>query len=899
METTIDQLQIEIQASSSSASSSIDALEASLRKLRSAVAPMSKGGVGLKSLANSLKKFNDAVSSLSGLSIAKKQIEGIANALKPLEKVQKSGFGSMASGLTKIADIAPEIDNITASLKAADMDAFATQIDRVAVAMRPLADEAAKVYVGLKWLPSVVNKVIAANGKLENSNKKTSKSFNIFGISINAAWAKLTAGIYAIKRVAYVVANWIDESNKYVENLNLFTVAMGKYTESAKAYAEQVQELVGIDASEFMRYQGVFMNMAKGFGVAEDKAYKMSKNLTQLGYDLASLYNVKFDVAMEKLESALSGQPRPMREWGFDLSEATLKAKALAMGIEKNVELMSQAEKAQIRYVQLLETAQKIGATGDLARTLNITANQLRVLKAQVDLLGRSLGNIFIPVLNQILPYAIAFLKVMRNIANTIANFFGFSLPEIDYSGLEEMGTIIDEDTEAAKELKNALLGIDELNILNEKKTGSILGDSIDIDIPEYDFLKEIVQSKSSIIAEKLQKPLEDVLKTVAAIGASILGWKVSSSFISSIASLQKFLSTVNSSTLASSLSKIGGQLLTIAGLAATVYGVFEAITKGVGWDNLAFMIGGVAVTVGGLALAFGATAAQVGLVVGGLVLLTVAFIDITKNGLNLQNTLLLISGMFASGLGMTLLTKSTIPLLVAGFVLVSAGIVDIVNNGVTLENSLLVLSGIMLGTLTLAIKNITAGMVSLGVTIGLVGLGVTSLVGAFLYISSVWDQMSSFEKVISIFTGLATAALAAALAIAIFHASWTQGLAAAAIIGSIAAIATAFSFVKNDIEKSTNKSVAGGGFASTSGVAGGNYTPQYQTSTYGNVATSQNQYQAYAQQSSIDTKEIIRLLTEIANKDTNLYMDGQKVSEITYPYYEQIGARRGLGLVR
>jgi len=461
------------------------------------------------------------------------------------------------------------------------------------------------------------------------------------------------------------------------------------------------------------------------------------------------------------------------------------------------------------------------------------------------------------------------------------------------------MGTIIDEDTEAAKELKNALLGIDELNILNEKKTGSILGDSIDIDIPEYDFLKEIVQSKSSIIAEKLQKPLEDVLKTVAAIGASILGWKVSSSFISSIASLQKFLSTVNSSTLASSLSKIGGQLLTIAGLAATVYGVFEAITKGVGWDNLAFMIGGVAVTVGGLALAFGATAAQVGLVVGGLVLLTVAFIDITKNGLNLQNTLLLISGMFASGLGMTLLTKSTIPLLVAGFVLVSAGIVDIVNNGVTLENSLLVLSGIMLGTLTLAIKNITAGMVSLGVTIGLVGLGVTSLVGAFLYISSVWDQMSSFEKVISIFTGLATAALAAALAIAIFHASWTQGLAAAAIIGSIAAIATAFSFVKNDIEKSTNKSVAGGGFASTSGVAGGNYTPQYQTSTYGNVATSQNQYQAYAQQSSIDTKEIIRLLTEIANKDTNLYMDGQKVSEITYPYYEQIGARRGLGLVR
>lgn len=880
METTIDQLQIEIQASSSSASSSIDALANSLSKLRAAV----RGGVGLTTATKQFRAFSDAVRNIQAPT---RQIEDLVSSLRPLETIGKSNLGSTINQLKKL----PEI---TQALEKTDMGAFASKIQEVTAAILPLSTEMNKVALGFSKLPTQIQKAINANAKMTASNRRTAKSF--FSLSL------LTAKVYALKRVANVIADWINNSNAYVENLNLFTVAMGKYTESAKAYAEQVQELVGIDASEFMRYQGVFMNMAKGFGIAEDKAYKMSKNLTQLGYDLASLYNVKFDVAMEKLESALSGQPRPMREWGFDLSEATLKVKALAMGIEKNVELMSQAEKAQIRYVQLLETAQKIGATGDLARTLNTTANQLRVLKAQVDLLGRSLGNIFIPVLNQILPYAIAFLKVMRNIANTIANFFGFSLPEIDYSGLEEMGTIIDEDTEAAKELKNALLGIDELNILNEKKTGSILGDSIDIDIPEYDFLKEIVQSKSNIIAEKLQKPLEDVLKTVAAIGASILGWKVSSSFISSIASLQKFLSTANSSTLASSLSKIGGQLLTIAGLAATVYGVFEAITKGVGWDNLAFMIGGVAVTVSGLALAFGATAAQVGLVVGGLVLLTVAFIDITKNGLNLQNTLLLIAGTFSTGLGMTLLTNSTIPLLIAAFVLLSAGIVDIVNNGVTLENSLLALSGIMLGTLALAIKNIMAGMVSLGVTIGLVGLAATSLVGSFLYISSVWSQMSGLEKAITLFTGLASAALAAALAIAVFHASWTQGIAVAIIVGSLAALTAAFVAVKNNVDKVASGGAApgvGNGFASTSGAISGNYTPQYQTSTYGNVATSQNQYQAYAQQSSADSKEIIRLLTVIANKDPNIYMDGQKVSEITYPYYEQIGARRGLGLVR
>lgn len=532
MALTIDELQIEIRASSSNAASGIDALEQSLRRLRAAVAPLSKGGVGLTALGNSLKKFSDSVSRLSGLNLASKSINDIAVALQPLEKIQKSGFSSIASGLAKITQLAPQLGSVTNALRAADINGFAAQIQRVADAMRPLAEEAAKVYVGLKWLPSVVNRVVNANSKLKPSLNKTARSFTIFGISIRTVWLRLSAFYIGMRRIVRVFANWIDKSNQYVENLNLFTVAMGKYTEEAKAYAEQVQELVGIDASEFMRYQGVFMNMAKGFGIAEDKAAKMSKNLTQLGYDLASLYNVKFDTAMEKLESALSGQPRPMREWGFDLSEATLKAKALEMGIRKNVETMSQAEKAQLRYVKLLETAQKIGATGDLARTLGAPANQLRILKDNAVQAARALGNIFIPALNAILPYAIAFLKVVRNTANSIANLFGFSMPEIDYSGLENIGAIVDDDTEAVKELKNALLGIDELNIIGENNTGSLLGDDFDFDLPEYDFLKDLVATNANQIAEKFQKPFEEVLRLVGLIGAALLTWKIASGVI-------------------------------------------------------------------------------------------------------------------------------------------------------------------------------------------------------------------------------------------------------------------------------------------------------------------------------------------------------------------------------
>ena len=85
----------------------------------------------------------------------------------------------------------------------------------------------------------------------------------------------------------------------------------------------------------------------------------MSKTLTQLGYDLATIFNVDYEIAMEKLQSAISGQPRPMREWGFDMSEATLKLVALKHGIEENVETMTQYEKSQLRFIQLMETARK------------------------------------------------------------------------------------------------------------------------------------------------------------------------------------------------------------------------------------------------------------------------------------------------------------------------------------------------------------------------------------------------------------------------------------------------------------------------------------------------------------------------------------------------------------
>lgn len=884
MAVTIDELQIQIQSKSTEAAGGIDALEKSLVRLKLA----SKGGAGLTTVTNQIKKLSEA---MVNVSVPAEKIRGIVDALKPLSEIGKSNLGTTLNQFKKI----PEV---MAALEKTDLHKFYNQIQSIVRIIKPLATEMEKVSLGFSKLPANIQKAINANAKLTQSNRKTGKSFSL----ISGPLAKLSVLYLSLRRVARVISDWVEESNSYVEDLNLFHIAMGKYADEAQEYAEKVSEIFGLDPREWMRYQAVFMNMASGFGIASDKAALMSKNLTQLGYDLASVFNVKFDVAMEKLQSAISGQPRPMREWGFDLSEATLKAVALRLGIEKNVETMSQMEKAQLRYVQLLETAQRLNLTGDLARTLEAPANQLRILSANATQAARALGNIFIPALNAILPYAIAFLKVVRNTANAIANLFGFSLPEIDYSGLEEVGAIAEDDADAVKELKNALLGIDELNILSENKSGSLLGDDLDIELPEYDFLKDLVANNANEIAEKLQKPFEDTLTIVGLIAAGLLAWKISNRFMTSITAIQGLFTVAGGGSVVAALKSIGGHLLIIAGLASTVYGGFKAITEGVKWDNLAFMIGGVAATVGGLALTLGVTAAAIGLVLGGIGMLVIGFIDINKNGLNLQNTLLILAGTIATGLGMSMLTRSPIPLLVAGLALIVGGIVDIINNGVSLENSLLVIAGIMTITLVLAIKAVTAGMTTLGITIGLVGLAIAALVGAFLYISSVWDQMTGWEKVATIFTGLAAAVLAAALAIAVFHASWSMGLAVAGIIGAVAAVAVAFASVKGDIDRTASGggAMSGGGSYSLPANYSPNsyYVPQQQSSSYSGVAY-QNQYQGSMQQSTADSKEVINLLQEIANKDPNLYVDGSKMTQTLYPHMQQYSTQRGGVLVK
>jgi len=484
----------------------------------------------LGSTLNQLSRFGQVTQQLDMVlkkSNVSDNILELVKALQPLTTIGKSQLGSVLNQLKKLPELASQLASV-------DIDAFAERIRKVADAMRPLADEMNKVATGFSAFPARIQRLITQNERLSVSNRGLSKTYNILGISIKAVYAKLGVLYLGLRRVARVMAEWVEESNKYVENLNLFRVSMRGAADEALEYAFRVRDAFGIDPSEWIRYQAVFQNMATGFGIASDKAAIMSKALTQLGYDLATIFNVDYDIAMEKLESALAGQPRPMREWGFDMSEATLKLVAMKLGIEENVETMTQFEKAQLRFVQLMDTARKQGILGNFAREIHTPANAMRILNQEIKLLRRALGDLLIPVLIKVLPYLQAFVKLLAEAVRNAAIFMGFELPKIDYSSVEEVSSGFEEATENANKLKNTLAPFDEINLLQLEDSLSNINQDLGIDFSQYDYdFLTVVENRANEIAEKLQKPFERILELATTIGIVIASWKVSNALYS------------------------------------------------------------------------------------------------------------------------------------------------------------------------------------------------------------------------------------------------------------------------------------------------------------------------------------------------------------------------------
>ena len=471
-----------LKGATSASVTGLNATSKSIRELKNALSGLNSGHVskkltqiatGLKALesAKNIKISSSIANQLNALNAALANVRWtdgdklrtLADGLRPLSELGKANMTTFINQLKKLPTVIEELEK-------ADIDKFTQQMKELAAAMKPFADEMQKVSNGFSAFPSRIQRLIRSTEQYNNTVRRATNSTSAWGKVANGL--KFGTMIYGLSRLASMIGTAITKSNEYQENLNLFTVAMGEYAQEAFDYGQTVSEVLGIDLSNWIRNQGVFNTLLTGFGDTAERAALMSKNLTQLGYDLSSFFNISVEDAMQKLQSGISGELEPLRRLGYDLSQARLEATALSLGIDKSVMSMTQAEKAELRYYAIM--TQVTTAQGDLARTLEAPANQLRVLSAQFNMAARSIGNIFIPALNAILPYAIAVVQVIREIADAIASLFGFELTEVDYSGITagasgagSMADSLDEAAGAAKKLKQYTAGFDELNVFS------------------------------------------------------------------------------------------------------------------------------------------------------------------------------------------------------------------------------------------------------------------------------------------------------------------------------------------------------------------------------------------------------------------------------------------------
>lgn len=595
-----------------------------------------------KSLGTNMQSLGTALSGISDGDIDK--LYNVADALRPLSELESAHMRSYINQLSAFPDIVRE-------LRAADIDEFSNQMTRLANALRPFATEMQHVADGFSAMPSRIQRLITTTERYNNTVNKGSAQTSRFGISLKNI--KTAAAMAGIRMIRQEISKAITESNSYQEDLNLFTASMGQYAKEAQEYAENVGEIMGIDPAKWMRNQGVFNTLLSGFGSVADRSYLMSKNLTQLGYDISSFFNISVEDAMQKLQSGISGELEPLRRLGYDLSQAKLEQTALTLGIEKSVSAMTQAEKAELRYYAIM--TQVTTAQGDMARSLEAPANQLRIFQAQLTQASRAIGNIFIPILQKILPIAIAVLRIIRELADAIAKLFHFKLTEIDYSGVgnlasgaEDAAAGFDDAASAAKELKKSVMGFDELNILNGNtasgsgSAGVSGGSGFDFELPEYGFLNDVSKQ-----ADEVTQKLKNALPWILAISAGFAAWKLGPK-------------------LGLDLQKTIGLAVGIFGALTLVQNILDSIVNGVTEENMTGMIFGMTLAVTGLYVALGPVAGGITAIVSGLAVLAVAFSDAEKNGWNFQNQMLAIAGILAAGVGIGILIGSWIPLLIA-----------------------------------------------------------------------------------------------------------------------------------------------------------------------------------------------------------------------------------------
>lgn len=481
------------------------------------------------SLASQIRGIGDSARSLQGIDWS--GVRAIATNLAPLENINKAaGLTSTLAAMKKLPEV---VESLNTNLDDAKIARFADRVNVLRNSLVPLANEMRAIVAGFNALPRNIQKAINATNKFADASKHAHRSSG----GLLRRLTSIAAAYVSLRAVWRFGMDAFQASNDYVEAINLANVAMGKGAKGAMEYAQKVEDLIGINMSDWITQMGTFNQMIAGFGIAQKDAAHMSQQLTQLGYDIQSAFNAKdIGQVMDRLQSGLAGQIKGMREYGVELSVAAMREFALERGITKKWTSMSMAEKTALRYAKIMADTGNIQK--DLSRTLVTPANSLRILNAQWQVATRYIGQFVSVIATRVIPVVQTAVSVIASLAKTLASAWGYALPEIPTTGivggLGDVEDAIDDVGGAAggagKKLKGLLASWDEINVIQSESGGggggsSAIKDAFDftgLTDYSYDFLDGI-KSKTQDVTRVVQNLLPYLKAAAIAFGT----WKI------------------------------------------------------------------------------------------------------------------------------------------------------------------------------------------------------------------------------------------------------------------------------------------------------------------------------------------------------------------------------------
>lgn len=476
----LESLEIKIQAQAQQASGQIDALVTRLGRLSSALSGLSTGN--LNSLSTGVNRLAGAMTAMRGIdtrtfsavarnvsklgSINSKQINAAAGSMRQISNALKgiSGMSASVKGLTDLASAIKQL-GYQSSTKAIE------NIPKLATAMRQLMSELSKapsVSRNIIDMTNALAKLSRTGGAAGTAARSITSSFSGFSSSASAvtkksfslasAIGKVYATYWTLFRGFRLLGDAIDISSSLTEVENVVRQTFGQYESLINNFAKTSIEKFGMSELSAKQFASRFQAMGTALDIPQGKMAKMSIRLTELAGDMASFYDVSQEDIAKSLQSVFSGTTAPMRRYGIDLTQATLKEWALKQGLDANVSSMTQAEKAMLRYQYVL--AHTTNITGDFARTADTWHNQITMLRENFKALGAVVGGglinafkPFIKVLNAVLQKVISFAEM---VTNALGSIFGWKYEASKGEGISGLADDIGSASDGMDDLSNA-----------------------------------------------------------------------------------------------------------------------------------------------------------------------------------------------------------------------------------------------------------------------------------------------------------------------------------------------------------------------------------------------------------------------------------------------------------